>query len=54
MDIKLNVAYINVLGGVVNKFTRYVPDDEIPDTHTDFYTATDVFNASDGKFLAKL
>lgn len=56
--IGLNVIYLNSIvlnsfGSTSNKFTRYVPDDEIPNTHIDIYADTELFSALDGKFLVK-
>ena len=45
---------LNSFGATSNKFTRYVSDDEIPDTHIDIYADTELFSALDGKFLVKL
>lgn len=52
--ISLNSMVINSFGTSSEKFTRYVPDNEIPDTHIDIYAGSEVFNALDGKFLVKI
>lgn len=52
--VNLNKFALNSFGATSNKFNRYVPDDEIPDTHIDIYADTELFSALDGKFLVKL
>ena len=54
--ILLNVIYlstigINLIGSTIKKIIRYVPDGEVPDTHTQMYDADGVaFYGSDAKF----
>lgn len=52
-NIPLNVINLNIVGETTKKISRYVPDDEIPDTHTEFYVDTEAFYASDGGFYVK-
>lgn len=53
--IRLNRVVINSIGEVFKKIVRYVPDNEVPDTHVDFYGADgEQFYGSDDRFLGKL
>lgn len=53
--IYLNRIILNSIGEVFKKIVRYVPDNEVPDTHVDFFGADgEQFYGSDDKFLGKL
>ena len=53
----LNTIYLNVcrlFNGPLKKTSRYVPDDEVPDTHTLMFGAgNEEFKAADGYFYVK-
>lgn len=59
MNIKLNTIPLNVINlnansVVIKKIIRYVPDDQIPETHIEFYSDSEIFLALDGGFYTKL
>lgn len=52
--IKLPVVILNSIGKKIKKIIRYVPDDEVPDTHIAMYdSASEQWEAADGKFYVK-
>ena len=52
--VLLNTVRINTVGTVMKKISRYVPDNEIPDSHTVLMTAdSEQFMASDTGFYVK-
>lgn len=59
MNIKLNTIPLNVINlnansVVIKKIIRYVPDDQIPETHIEFHSDSEIFLALDGGFYTKL
>ena len=52
--IPLNIVNLNINTVVVKKIIRYVPDDQIPETHTEFQLDSKIFLALDGGFYTKL
>lgn len=59
MNIKLNTIPLNVINlnsdsVVIKKIIRYVPDDQIPETHIEFQSDSEIFLALDGGFYTKL
>ena len=55
---KLNIVYLNVcklFKGPLKRSTRYVPDNEVPDTHIMMMGAgNEEFTAADGYFYVKV
>lgn len=52
--IPLNIVNLNINAVVVKKIIRYVPDDQIPETHWEFHSDSELFLAFDGGFYTKL
>lgn len=51
----LNAVSLNNAGMSIKKRSRYVPDNEIPDSHTAFYAAdSEQFFAADTGFYVKM
>ena len=53
----LNTIYLNVVrlfNGLKKRSSRYVPDNEIPDTHTRMQSADGAFSAADADFYTKI
>lgn len=53
--VQLNRVVTNVIGDIARKISRYVPDDEVPDSHTPFYGADGQWlEGTDDEFYGKL
>ena len=49
--VRIGQNALNVVGTAIKKIVRYLPDGELPDTHTQMYDADGVsFYGSDAKF----
>ena len=54
--IRLNTVKLNIVGGFLKKIIRYIPDNEVPDTHIQFYGVDNepLIGSDDNKFYGKI